>query len=326
MNDNPKVSMLLVCYNSEKYVEASLTAYLNQDIGINNVEIIVVDGGSTDSTVLKCKNILSSSDVKFQIIHNSKKTLAAGWNLGIREAKGEFVCRIDAHSTIPSNYLSVAIARYSELPAETAAIGGVLTNVSDSIFGGFATDFYSSKLGVGNSPFRIMSDGIVESDTSVFGVYRKSLFDKIGFFDENLSRNQDIEFHKRVIAAGYKMYTDYSLIISYYVRSDFISFIKKAYNDGFWVIKSDAFYLRHLIPLFFFFYLMLVVILSYFIDTSVIYLIGLVYIVLVLLFSIKDGSTIMSKFVLPILYSSYHVSYGIGSFRALTSKLFKRQK
>jgi len=260
MSYNPKVSMLLVCYNSEKYVEESLGAYLAQDIGLNNIEIIVVDGGSSDNTILKCKQILEVSDVEFKIIHNSKKTLAAGWNLALREARGEFVCRIDAHSSIPSNYLRVALERYSELPKEAAAIGGVLINVSDSLFGSFATDFYSSKLGVGNSPFRIMSDGVIESDTSVFGVYRRSLFNKVGFFNEKLSRNQDIEFHKRVIAAGYKMYTDYSLVIEYYVRSDFISFLKKAYNDGFWVIKSDSYYLRHLVPLFFFLYLILAVI------------------------------------------------------------------
>jgi len=325
MSYNPKVSMLLVCYNSEKYVEESLGAYLAQDIGLNNIEIIVVDGGSSDNTILKCKQILEVSDVEFKIIHNSKKTLAAGWNLALREARGEFVCRIDAHSSIPSNYLRVALERYSELPKEAAAIGGVLINVSDSLFGSFATDFYSSKLGVGNSPFRIMSDGVIESDTSVFGVYRRSLFNKVGFFNEKLSRNQDIEFHKRVIAAGYKMYTDYSLVIEYYVRSDFISFLKKAYNDGFWVIKSDSYYLRHLVPLFFFLYLILAVISGGGgIHNITPYLGAGLYFILVLIFSIKDGSTIMSKVILPILYSTYHISYGYGSFRALISKLFKQ--
>ena len=54
--NSSKVSLLLVCYNSEAYVEKALESYINQDIGKSNFEVIVVDGGSSDQTLLKCKN------------------------------------------------------------------------------------------------------------------------------------------------------------------------------------------------------------------------------------------------------------------------------
>ncbi|MGR5127589.1 glycosyltransferase family 2 protein [Photobacterium swingsii] len=325
MKKTPQITLILVCYNAEKHVETSLNSYLNQDVGVNNIEIIVVDGRSTDNTVVKCRNILEKSCVDYKIIKNEKRTLAAGWNLALKQAKAKFVCRIDAHSCIPNDYISAGLKQFESLPANSVAVGGVLVNKSNSFFGDIAKDFYSTKFGVGNSPFRIMSKGLSESDTAVFAIYKKSLFDNIGYFNESLDRNQDIEFHKRVIMSGYTMYTDYSLIIDYFVRSDLLSFIKKAYNDGFWVVRSGSYYTRHLIPLFFFIYLFSIIIFTLTFSMPVIYMPLGLYIILDFIFSLKAGVRNINRAILFTLFPLYHISYGFGSFKALFLRVFNNE-
>lgn len=77
------------------------------------------------------------------------------------------------------------------------------------------------------------------------------MFFDVGLFNEVLDRNQDIDFHKRVLSNNLSLYTDNSLFVEYYVRDNFKDFIKKGFLDGFWVVMSGAYYFRHIVPLFF---------------------------------------------------------------------------
>lgn len=73
------------------------------------------------------------------------------------EANGKFVCRVDAHSDIPNNYISKLLDDYfniMQFDDSVVGVGGVLTNSYKTKFGSIVADFYASKFGVGNSPFR----------------------------------------------------------------------------------------------------------------------------------------------------------------------------
>ena len=322
----PLVSLILVVRNSELYIEKAIQSYLNQDYPHSRLELIIVDGYSDDETKSKINKLESSLSEIFHsvsILDNEKKILAVGWNIAIKRAIGEYVCRIDVHSEIPSNYISSMVNTLVVSDPKVVGVGGVLLNKSLSKFGRIACDFYSSKFGVGNSPFRIdKENGIIESDTAVFALYKKSLFNSCGLFNEKLGRNQDIEFHRRVSKNNFKLLTDYSLKCNYYVRSDLDSFIKKAYNDGYWVVKSNSYYIRHLIPLFFFVYIIAMIITLFFSDYISIIFPFLLYCFLSVFFAIKDGKKVLSKIFLPLLYLTYHMSYGYGSFVALIKKYF----
>ncbi|KXO13736.1 Glycosyltransferase [Moritella sp. JT01] len=322
-NDLPLVSLILVVRNSEIYLENAVQSYLNQNYPLSRMELIIVDGMSDDKTLTKINQLKSNLLDKFfsvSILKNEKKILATGWNIAINHASGEFVCRIDVHSSIPIDYISSAVKTLSVNQSDVVGVGGVLINKSLSNFGQVACDFYSSKFGVGNSPFRIdRESGIVESDTAVFAVYKTSLFKTCGLFNEELGRNQDIEFHKRVSKSGLKLLTDYSLKCHYYVRSNISAFVKKAYNDGFWVVMSKSFYLRHLIPLFFVFFCLGQVFLASFFDAKWLLFIT-IYFLLAVIFGFKDGKKLFSKLTLPFLFLFYHLSYGCGSLVALLRK------
>ncbi|EAC0305566.1 glycosyltransferase family 2 protein, partial [Shigella sonnei] len=268
------------------------------------------------------------SNIKHKIINNKKRTLATGWNIGVLEANGKFVCRVDAHSDIPNNYISKLLDDYfniMQFDDSVVGVGGVLTNSYKTKFGSIVADFYASKFGVGNSPFRCVdkNNRLKKTDTAVFALYNKDVFFDVGLFNEVLDRNQDIDFHKRVLSNNLSLYTDNSLFVEYYVRDNFKDFIKKGFLDGFWVVMSGAYYFRHIVPLFFVLYL--IVSFSLFFATGdYIYLSFLFFYFLIsILFSIRDGRSFIGRVFLPFIFLSYHISYGCGSLLSFLKRYFK---
>ena len=85
----PKVSVIIPSYNCERYIKKTIDSILNQTS--NDIEIIVVDDGSTDVT----KDIISSYDSRVKLIAQANAGVSAARNRGIREASGEFICLMD---------------------------------------------------------------------------------------------------------------------------------------------------------------------------------------------------------------------------------------
>ena len=328
-NDLPLVSLIIVVRNEIQYIEVATASLINQDYPREKLELIFVDGCSTDGTKQVLEEIVNRlknsgyHDVK--LIDNPKMILAAGWNLAIQAASGDIVCRIDAHSEIDPCYVSNGVNRLRDSSYDNVVcVGGVIVrNIGLKGMSVVAADMFSSKFGIGNSPFRNKQVKPIQSDTAVFGLYYKWIFNEIGYFDEKLERNQDLDFHKRVKEKGYVLLTDPQLQIKYYVRTELKSLVKKAYGDGYWTMKSNAYRLRHLIPGLFFIYLVclpLVVVIDIKFGSLLI-----LYIFLSVLYAIKDGSTRKSRMALPMLYFTYHICYGFGSVRGLLNRLLTRR-
>jgi hypothetical protein len=90
-------------------------------------------------------------------------------------------------------------------------------------------------------------------DTVYGGFYKRSVFDRIGLFDETLTRNQDNELNSRVLRAGMRIYFDPALSTQYVMKADLATFLRRGYLFGrfhaeTWRRTPDAFRLRHAIP------------------------------------------------------------------------------
>jgi GT2 family glycosyltransferase len=101
-------------------------------------------------------------------------------------------------------------------------------------------------------------DGYV--DTVAFGAYKKDVFDKIGFFDEELIRNQDDEFNFRLIKYGFKIYLFRQIRSKYYVRASFKKLYKQYFQYGYWKVYVNKKHqtittIRQIVPLLFVLYL-----------------------------------------------------------------------
>lgn len=330
----PKVTMLIVVRNERNFILRALNSFLNQTYPKDSTEIIIVDGMSTDGTrelVEEKIKELSKIGVDIKILDNPKYVLASGWNIGIRNAKGEIVCRIDAHSEISLNYVEIGVKELLKRKDENVVcVGGILENIGEGKLGKVIADLFSSRFGMANSAFRVGVKEPKYTDTAVFGLYWKWIFDKVCYFNESLKRNQDIDLHSKLLRKGYKFLTHPEMKAKYYVRSDLKGLIKKSFEDGYWVIASRRGYTRHKIPLIFVTYLFSVMPMSVIIKYLTIPLIGwlyisplIIYMFASILFGIKDGKGSINKLILPFLFPIFHISYGMGSLKALINKFIR---
>lgn len=225
------LSVICPIYNEEKYIAKCIESILAQDYPKDDIEVIFVDGRSTDNTrEIVAKYIEEYPFIK--LIDNDRKIVPAALNIGIRNSIGDIIIRIDAHAIFPINYFSELTKNLELLNAEN--VGGICrtlpinkSNVCESI-----AAVLSSRFGMGNSYFRIGASQIKQVDTVPFGCFRRELFNKIGYFDEELIRNQDDEFNGRIINNGGKIYLLPHIIIDYYARDTIGKVYKMFYQYG----------------------------------------------------------------------------------------------
>ncbi|TNH45207.1 glycosyltransferase family 2 protein [Photorhabdus luminescens] len=326
------ISVICPILNEEKYIKVCIESLLKQDYPTEQLEIIFIDGCSSDSTL----KVIQSYTKKYEFIkllYNPAKHVPAALNIGIKNSSGEYIARIDAHSSYPSNYLSKLYNLSKKLDADN--IGGIVNTKpcnSTTIAHNIAYAL-SSRFGMGNSYFRIGINNIKKVDTVPFGFFKRTIFDKIGLFDEDLIRNQDDEFNNRIIKHGGNIYLSPDIIIDYYPRDSIKKICSMFYQYGlfkplvnFKLKKITSF--RQLIPPIFVLGLILGLILS-FISSIFLYLyIGciFIYFLLTLLVSIKAHLKNKKNYIfLPLIFLCIHLSYGSGYLIGIMKIIFNKK-
>ncbi len=313
----PSISALLVTRNEEKFIERSFSSLLNQDYPKTKYEIIVVDGCSSDRTIDIIKNLAQKSDVKVIILENPKKILASGWNIGIKNASGEYVVRIDAHAEVPPNFIYLNVKTIEDVK-DVVCVGGKL--ITKSLDGNnMITKVLASRFGVGNSSFRTASKAQY-ADTAVYGLYKKEIFDQVGYFDEKLERNQDIELHSRIRRNGGKFYFNPEITSVYYARNTLSKMMKQAAGNGKWnmiLLKKgcSALSFRHFVPFCFVLFIIMSLILGLCFNTIFLYFLGavlLLHLSMGMLASLEKTKDIKEIVLMPVYFLLLHLSYGFG--------------
>ncbi|HCT9607821.1 TPA: glycosyltransferase family 2 protein, partial [Enterococcus faecalis] len=100
------VSVVIPVYNVEKYVEKCLDSVINQTY--QNLEIIIVNDGSTDNSLSVCQK-KKLSDSRIKLINKENGGLSSARNAGIECAQGEFICFIDSDDWIELDYIEVLL-------------------------------------------------------------------------------------------------------------------------------------------------------------------------------------------------------------------------
>jgi len=229
------------------------------------------------------------------------------------------VIRIDAHAKASKDFISKSIETMEGLPEDVACVGGRLISRSLEKEDETVNKVLSSPFGIGNSKFRY-SDKPQYTDTVAFGLYRKEIFEKVGYFDETLERNQDNNMHNRIRKAGYKFYFNPEIESEYYVRNNLKKMLRQGFLNGKWnivVFKQDknSLSVRHLVPLIFVLSIIGMTILSL-INKVFLYLFAiemLLYIVLGLVFAVKKTKNVIEIFKMLLYFLLLHISYGVGS-------------
>lgn len=331
----PFISVIVPCRNEIDHISRCLDSILSNDHPSDRMEIMVIDGMSVDGT----RDVIRKYEKKHPRItsfDNPKKILASAWNIGIKSAKGDIIMALNAHGVFKNDYISNCVKHFMEYSADY--IGGVIVSHprDDSYVGGAIATALSHPFGVGDSYFRIGLKEPMFADTAAFGGYKKAIFEKVGLYNECLGRSQDMEFHARLRRAGGSILLAPDMICDYYLRSDPGNFIRDSFVNGFWVLypfkfTNIALSVRHLIPLAFVSGLICLGGLSA--VFSVFRSLFLLVIALYASVSIYSSARIAAAkknigflFLMPVIFITLHVLYGMGTFygglKVLASKQF----
>ena len=211
----PKISIIIPCYNEEKYIGECLQSIIDQSYPTELIEVIVFDGNSTDKSV-SIVQIYSKSLSKITQLINPQKITPISLNIGVKATVGEIIVILGAHSFIHRDFINNGVLALGDTDA--VCVGGPIENIGNSYIGRAISLAMKSSFGVGNSLFRI-SRKRKYVDTVAFGAYRDEVVDTVGYFDESLVRNQVFEFNQRIVKFGYKILLTPEIISYYYARN-----------------------------------------------------------------------------------------------------------
>lgn len=328
-----KVTIVVPCYNEEKHITECFNSIIAQDYPKDKLEVLVIDGESLDKT----REIVKEYTKKYpfiKLLDNPKKIQTFATNIGLKNAKGDAIIRMDAHAKYLKDYIPKSVYWLKKSGAD--CVGGRLITKpgANTLIAKTIALILSHSFGVGNTYFRIGSKEPRIVDTVPFGCYKKEVFDKIGLFNQELDRTDDIEFNLRLKRAGGKIVLIPDIISYYYARSTLKDLANQNFGNGFWVIYSNKFAkmpfcLRHLVPFFFVLSLIGSLILFPFYNPFIYFfcfIIGL-YLIASIFFSFKISLKNGLKYFpfLILSFATLHFSYGFGSLWGAV-KLLKREK
>ena len=334
MNDNlVHISLIIVVRNAIEVIERSIDSLLNQTYPQDLCEYIFVDGLSFDGTKEYLENKvleLQQKGLRAKLLINENKILSSGWNLAIQNSSYDLVCRIDAHSIIDKDYIKVGVTHLLKTFEEVVAIGGVVIKYFFNNWQGeVVANVYSSGFSKGWSPFRKKHNKeLYNSDTAVFAIYKKSKLIEAGLFDPNLQRVQDIKLHNILLNKGYKFITCSQMHVFIFVPNSILkALLIKAFKTGFWIpyaylgFSFKVFRFRHWVPFAFSLYILILPFLVALGMKSVCIPLVL-YIILSLIYGIKDADKGFIKILFPIFLFIYHFTYGLGTLLGIISLLY----
>jgi len=324
------ITIILPIRNEAKYIKQTLESILYQKDFEQEIEILIVDGMSTDDT----RNIIT----KYQkghpnifLIDNPEKIVSTGFNRALNESQGDIIIRVDGHCKISFDYIQQCQECLEKINAD--CVGGATEHVALGLVGKSIKMAQSSFFGVGGVLFRKNVEKGQYVDTLAFGAYKREVFDQLGGYDEELVRNQDDEFSFRMIQNDMKIWLDPSIKSTYTQRNCFMGLFKQYFQYGFYKVRvmqkrRGIASWRHLVPIIFilsiilslFFYLFIPIAWPFYLITGSYAIANILATFLETIKQITNQElrnsshfSLFSFLLLPFVYFILHCSYGLGS-------------
>jgi len=326
----PLVSLVIATYNEAKFIGGCLDSLLAQTYPADRMEVLVVDGDSTDGTIDVVTGV-AADHPQVRLLANPRRIQVCAYNRAIAAARGDLVFIMSAHATYDAEY----VERCVQVSATTGAanVGGAWHTEPgrDSSIARSIAVACSVRFGVGGARFRVGGEaGPV--DTVPGGAYRRQVFEELGVMDERLIRGEDNEFNARLREHGMTVYFDPAIRTTYYARSTCRGFWGQCFANGTYhvltlMVNPRGCSLRHFVPFVFVCSLLLAAAAGFFWPAAWwggaailgVYLIAN----LVASFSAAKRNGWRHLFVLPWLFLGSHVSYGLGTLIGLVRFPFR---
>ncbi len=313
----PRVSVVIPCRNEVDSIESCLRDVFRFEEPEGGIEVLVVDGMSDDGTREVLQKLVAVQP-KLRVLDNLAGTTPDALNLGIKEARGEFIARIDAHTRYAEDYILKCIEVLETTGADNAG-GPARTEASSRLQKAIAAA-YHSQFSVGGARFHDPGyEGPV--DTIPYGFWRAGTFERFGSFDKELVRNQDDEHNLRIVRGGGLVWQSPAIRSWYSPRPNLRLLFRQYMQYGFWKVRVIQKHRlpaswRHLVPGAFLALLLATLGLGIAWPWALAMFVGLLglYMVAVLAASLmvarREGWALLP--FLPLVFPCFHFGYGLG--------------
>ena len=312
------VTVVVPAYNEEAFIAQCLTSVVEDPM----MEVLVVDGGSTDAT----RAVVTALMPRFpglRLVDNPGRTAACAMNIGLAEATGSFIVRLDAHSTYPPGYVRRLTAALREHDADVAGGVWIARARNGTVLGRAIAAAVTNPWVMGNAGYRVGGGDVRVVDTVPFGCWHAETLRRVGGYNERLHRSQDYDLSQRLKVMGAKIVLVPDVLIEYYARSGLWENIRYNFWNGYWVghpmvASAVRFSARHLIPALACLLGVLLVAASLAVSSAWPLLLAAPYLVVLVmsgLAAVREGLVVAA--CLPVITAATHVLYGFGTFYGL---------
>lgn len=333
-----KVSLCTIALNEERALNGLLRDFRDQSYPHKNIEIIMVDNGSSDNSLDIMKEFCETDNGFYNVAvyqnTSQHRNQAAAWNVALEHATGDIIIRVDAHSKIPRHFVSRNVFNIEE--GEDIVGGGrpnicmnpnkwtlTLLAAEESLFGSSVADY------------RRAAASKEYHDSLFHAAYKREVFEKVGGFNEELGRTEDNELHYRMRKAGYKFCCCPEIVSYQHTRNTLDRMIKQKYGNGYWIgltvgVCPKCLSYFHFIPFVFLIFL---------IASLVIWILGqpVYFAIIIAMYSMFNfvntvGAFVLKKslnplfLLLPFIFPILHISYGIGTLIGLIKLPFWKHR
>jgi succinoglycan biosynthesis protein ExoA len=228
----PFLSVVVPCRNERGHIREFLDSLRAQEMGGFEWEAIVADGMSDDGTRAALEEY-SAAHPEVSVVSNPGRIVSTGLNAAIRAARGNYILRMDVHTTYAPDYCRRSVETLERTGADNAG-GPARTRASGLVARAIAAA-YHSRFSTGGGKFHDEDyEGWV--DTVPFGCWRKSTLEKLGLFDETLVRNQDDELNLRLLRRGGRIWQDPQIRCWYSPRPTLGALFRQYMQYGYWKV------------------------------------------------------------------------------------------
>ena len=225
------MSVIVPVRNEAMHIERTLGQLIAQDYDPGRFEVVVVDGQSTDGTPELVAQFAARHQ-NVRLLDNPQRLSSAARNIGIRNAKGDVVVIVDGHCELDGRYLSKLADAFGRSGADCIGRPQPLDVSGASTLQRAIAAGRSSRLGHHADSFIYSCEEGFVPAKSVAVAYRRSVFQKIGYFDERFDACEDVELNHRIDRAGLRCFFTPEVAVRYAPRDTLRSLFRQLVRYG----------------------------------------------------------------------------------------------
>lgn len=325
----PSVTVVVPVRNEEAHIAATLDQLVDQNTHGIDVEIIVVDGESTDRTFAIVEQYAHQYP-QIRVLTNPQRLSSAARNLAIKESQSDYIVVVDGHCEVSSRrYFQDLVMVFQESGADCLGRPQPLEVTEATSLQRAISLARSSRLGHHPESFIYSGTPQFVPAKSVAVAYRREVFEKVGLFDDSFDAHEDGEFNYRCDQAGLKCYLDPKLVVKYFPRNSLAGLFKQLVRYGRGRVRLARKHpgnwgLGSLIPAALVLYILFGALVSVFVPYAwIVYLVGLAIYLSALLTSAAaftwNNRCARLLYQIPVVLATVHIGAGVGALLEILS-------